>query len=82
MIRATTTSSSDSIYCAQLAENAVHAAMAGKSEMLIGQWGGRATHIPFAALVGHKKQLDLDAALWRSVLDESGQPVQLFTPSS
>ena len=77
LIRATPTRSFDSIYCAQLAENAVHAAMAGKTEVLIGSCGGQATHIPFDALMGQNKRVDLDGSLWRSILDATNQPTKL-----
>ena len=77
LIRATPTRSFDSIYCAQLAENAVHAAMAGKTEVLIGSFANQAIHIPFDALLNQQKRVDLDGPLWRSVLDATRQPTRL-----
>lgn len=77
MIRATAPSSRDAIYCAQLAEDAVHAAMSGFSEVLIGQWGGVGTLVPFSLLAGGSKRLDLDGAMWRHALDATGQPSDL-----
>ena len=38
----------DSVFCWNMARNAVHAAMAGNTEMLIGQWHGRFVHVPLA----------------------------------
>ena len=78
MIRATAPSSRDAIYCAQLAEDAVHAAMAGFSEVLIGQWGGVGTLVPFDHLAGVTKRLDLDGSEWLSALNATGQPTSLI----
>ena len=79
MIRATPVSSADAIYCAQLAEDAVHAAMAGFTETLIGLWGGVGILVPFQLLHHREKRLDLDGPLWRNVLDATGQPSSLMT---
>ena len=73
MIRATTVSSADAHFAAQLAEDAVHAAMAGFSETLIGSWGGVGTLVPFTMLES-SKQLNLDQQIWRQALEATGQP--------
>ncbi len=77
LIRATTARGADAMYCARLAEDAAHAAMSGRTRVLIGLWGGRHVHVPFAALAGRVKRLDLDGEEWRSVLDATGQPPRL-----
>ena len=74
MIRATTINSDDATYCAQLAYDAVHAAMAGYSELLIGCWGGVGTLIPFGMINRESKRLDLNGPLWRATLNATGQP--------
>ena len=74
MIRAISVSTSDAIYCSQLAEDAAHAGMAGYTETLIGLWGGIGTLIPFESLIGQEKRVDLDGALWRHALEATGQP--------
>ena len=74
MIRATSVSTSDAIYCAQLAEDAVHAGMAGFTEVLIGSWGGMGTLVPFSALENQSKHVNLDQTLWRNTLQTTGQP--------
>jgi 6-phosphofructokinase 1 len=58
IIRATKANSSDRLFCAKLARNAVHAAMAGKTDMLVGYWHGRVTHIPFLALEDRRQTID------------------------
>jgi 6-phosphofructokinase 1 len=68
----------DSVYCLRLAQNAVHAAMAGRSEMVVGRWRGRYVHIPMQLAVSHRNQVCPDGDLWLAVLEATGQP-QSFT---
>src|SRR6185503_1796092 len=46
MLRAQTTTADDSVFCANLGQNAVHAAMAGKTGCIIGYVHERFTHVP------------------------------------
>ncbi|MDX1503785.1 MAG: ATP-dependent 6-phosphofructokinase [Thermoanaerobaculia bacterium] len=73
LIRSAPANPSDSLFCARLAQNAVHAAMAGKTELLIGYWHGLMTHVPLAALEGESKTIDPHGELWRNVLETTGQ---------
>ncbi|HEY2901648.1 MAG TPA: ATP-dependent 6-phosphofructokinase [Polyangia bacterium] len=74
-IRSVPASPSDSVYCWNMARNAVHAAMAGNTEMLIGRWHGRFVHVPLPLVTRFRKQVDVNADLWMSVLEATGQPV-------
>ena len=65
---------SDSVYCWNMARNAVHAAMAGNTEMLIGRWHGRFVHVPMPLATRSRKQVDVTADLWMSVIEATGQP--------
>ncbi len=65
---------SDRMYCNQLAHNAVHAAMSGRTGMMIGYWNGSFTHVPIQAAVSKRKVVDPESNLWLSVLQASGQP--------
>ena len=73
-IRSIRANSADSVFCFQLAESAVHAAMAGRTAMVVGQWNGRFVHVPLEKAVGARKQIDPNGALWQSVLENTGQP--------
>ncbi|HSC86195.1 MAG TPA: ATP-dependent 6-phosphofructokinase [Polyangiaceae bacterium] len=73
-IRSVPASPSDSVYCWNMARNAVHAAMAGNTEMLIGRWHGRFVHVPMALATRARKQVDLGDDLWMSVIESTGQP--------
>ena len=64
----------DRFLCDQLARHAVHAAMAGKTGMLIGHEHNRFIHVPITTVVGQKKQIDVGGDLWRAVLQGTGQP--------
>lgn len=74
MIRSVRATPSDSVYCWNMARNAVHAAMAGNTEMLIGRWHGRFVHVPMALATRNRKRVDTTADLWMSVIEATGQP--------
>jgi 6-phosphofructokinase 1 len=73
-IRSVPASPSDSIFCWNMARNAVHAAMAGNTDMLIGRWHGRFVHVPLPLAIRFRKQVDVNEELWISVLESTGQP--------
>jgi 6-phosphofructokinase 1 len=73
-IRSVPASPSDSVYCWNMARNAVHAAMAGNTEMLIGRWHGRFVHVPMPLACRGRKQVDPTDDLWMSVIEATGQP--------
>jgi 6-phosphofructokinase 1 len=77
-IRSVAANPYDSVYCLRLAQNAVHAAMAGRTEMVIGRWHGRYVHIPMSLAVSHRNQVAPEGDLWLAVLEATGQP-RLFT---
>jgi 6-phosphofructokinase 1 len=73
-IRSVPASPSDSVYCWNMARNAVHAAMAGNTEMLIGRWHGRFVHVPMPLATRQRKQVDPTDDLWMSLIEATGQP--------
>ncbi len=72
----------DAVYCLRLAQAAVHAAMAGRTAMVVGRWHGRFVHIPISVATAGRNQVDPDGDLWMSVLEATGQPVRLLTPGT
>jgi 6-phosphofructokinase 1 len=72
-IRSCPAGAGDSVLCEQLAQHAVHAAMAGKTGLLIGLWHDEFVHVPLAASVGQKKRLSPEDELWTTVLAITGQ---------
>jgi 6-phosphofructokinase 1 len=64
----------DALLCDFLARNAVHAAMAGKTNLIVGVWNGTFTHIPISLAVSEKKRVKPEGPLWLGVLATTGQP--------
>jgi 6-phosphofructokinase 1 len=64
----------DSLLCDQLARNAAHAAMAGKTDLLIGYWHNHCIHVPIELAIASKRQLSQDSELWSAVIASTGQP--------
>lgn len=74
VIRSRAANCEDSILCDFYARNAVHAAMAGKTGLVIGNLHDRFIHVPVEALVREKKRLDPQGGWWHAVLAATGQP--------
>jgi 6-phosphofructokinase 1 len=77
MIRAATAEPVDSLYCERLGNNAVHAAMAGKTRLLIGLVNNEFVHIPIAAATSRRKVIDPEGSLWRDAIEAVQQPLSL-----
>jgi len=73
-IRSVPASPADSVYCWNMARNAVHAAMAGNTAMLVGRWHGRFVHVPMELATCRRKEVDPTGDLWMSVVEATGQP--------
>jgi 6-phosphofructokinase 1 len=73
-IRSSSANSEDSILCDLFARHAVHAAMAGKTGLVIGYLHNQFIHVPIDLLASRKKQLDPDGPVWSAVLSATGQP--------
>jgi 6-phosphofructokinase 1 len=65
---------SDSIYCERLGNAAAHAAMAGKTKVIIGLVNNEFVHLPMKAAVSHRSHVDPEGNLWRDTLDATHQP--------
>lgn len=74
MIRSAPATPDDSVLCFQLGENAVHAALSGRTGMMVGLWNGHFVHVPIHLSVSGRKKIDPSGLLWQSVLDNTGQP--------
>jgi 6-phosphofructokinase 1 len=68
IIRSRPASADDSLICLQMGQNAVHAGMAGRTDMLIGYWNDHYTHVPLAMAVSARKKIDPNGLLWQTVL--------------
>jgi 6-phosphofructokinase 1 len=72
-IRSLPASAVDSLMCERFARAAVHAAMAGKTDVLVGLWHNQLVHVPLTTATGAKKRVDPESELWTSVLALTGQ---------
>jgi 6-phosphofructokinase 1 len=76
-IRSTPANARDSAFCLLLGHYAVHAGMAGRTDMVVGTWKNEFTHLPIRYAVSGRKQLDPDGRLWSGVLGSTGQPREM-----
>ena len=58
----------DSTFCLHLAQHAVHAAMAGMTDVVVGNWHGYFTYVPISLATKCRRQIDPQGQLWQSVL--------------
>ncbi len=75
IIRGAPANPHDSIYCTRLGTNAVHAAMAGRTAVLVSLVHNRLVHVPIRLAVSRKNNINPDGELWRNVVEATGQPL-------
>lgn len=76
VIRSVPASPQDAIYCLRLSQHAVHAAMAGKTNMVVGRWHGHHVNLPISVVTVRRRKVTLQGDLWLSVLEATGQPAK------
>lgn len=76
IVRSVPANAEDSMLCDRLARRAAHAAMAGKTDLLIGNTRGMHMHVPIEMAVARRQQVRLDGEVWTAVLASTGQPAQ------
>jgi 6-phosphofructokinase 1 len=74
IIRSVPANCDDSILCDQYARRAVHAAMAGKTDVLVGYLYDAFVHVPIPMATVEKRRVRVEGELWASVLAATGQP--------
>jgi 6-phosphofructokinase 1 len=72
-IRGCPADTEDALLCDRLARHAVHAAMAGKTGLVVSYLNGQFVHVPVEQITRGSKRLDLEGELWRAVLSSTGQ---------
>ncbi len=78
IIRSQRANPHDSAFCLLLGHNAVHAGMAGRTEMVVGWWSNLFTHVPISLAISRRKKIDPRDWLWNSVLASTGQPASMI----
>ena len=64
-------------YCARLAQTAVHAAMSGRTDMVVGRRRHRFVHVPIPVVTQGSHNVAPDGDLWLSVLESTAQPLAM-----
>jgi len=77
IIRSAPANANDSKFCSLLAQNAVHAAMAGKTDFVVGHWNNQYTLLPIPLAVAQRKKIDVEGELWWNVMETTGQPISI-----
>ena len=73
IIRSVPANANDRVYCGFLGQNAVHAAMAGKTGMVVSRLQSRFVHVPLELVTMKRKKLNTESDYWRAVLESTGQ---------
>ena len=77
IIRSVPANANDSKFCSLLAQNAVHAALSGKTDFVVGYWNDQFTLLPIPVAVAKRKKIDVEGELWWNVLEATGQPASM-----
>jgi 6-phosphofructokinase 1 len=80
IIRSAPANANDSKFCNLLAQNAVHAALSGRTDFVTGFWNNQFTLIPIPMAVAKRKKIDVEDELWWNVLEATGQPISMKNP--
>ena len=74
IIRSAAANSGDSVFCSSLAYHAVHGALSGKTQFVVGKVNNRFCYLPISEVVQKRRKIDLEGEFWFSVLQSTGQP--------
>lgn len=61
-------------------DNAVHAAMAGKTKLIIGLVNNTFVHIPIRTATMGCKKVDPEGSLWRDAIEATQAPAMMVNP--
>lgn len=73
MVRSVAAISNDNVYCGLLGQYAVHAAMSGRTNMVVGRLQEHFVHLPLELVTRRRRRMDIHSDLWRAVLESTGQ---------
>jgi 6-phosphofructokinase 1 len=77
IIRSAPANPNDSKFCNLLAQNAVHAALSGRTDFVVGYWNNEFTLLPIPMAIRQRKKIDVEGELWWNVLEATGQPISM-----
>jgi 6-phosphofructokinase 1 len=76
ILRSVPADAEDAMICDLFARNAAHAAMAGKSGLVIGLLHDQFIHVPIDLVTNERKRLNPHGSIWHAVLASTGQPAR------
>ncbi|GBR74315.1 6-phosphofructokinase [Candidatus Termititenax aidoneus] len=72
-IRSVAPTGDDNVFCLMLGQSAVHAAMSGRTAMIVGYRNDHFIHLPMTLVTRFRKKLEINGRTWKTVLDTTGQ---------
>ncbi|MDR1997438.1 MAG: ATP-dependent 6-phosphofructokinase [Candidatus Margulisbacteria bacterium] len=72
-IRSVAPTGDDNVFCLMLGQGAVHAAMSGRTAMVIGYRNDHYIHLPMTLVTRFRKKVEIKGRTWKTVLDTTGQ---------
>ncbi len=75
IIRSAPANPNDSVYCTRLGAHAVHAAISGRTGLVISLMHDKFVHVPISMAVAERNNIDPEKELWRDVVEATGQPL-------
>ena len=81
-IRSCPADASDAVLCYRLARMAAHAAMAGRTNCVVGRLNDDYSLVPIPLATIERRKVELTSNLWASVLDATGQEFYLNPDTS
>ncbi len=73
LIRSIPANSADKLYSGFLGQHAVHAAMSGKTGMVVANIMDKFVHLPFELVTQKRRTMRQNSDLWQAVLETTGQ---------
>ena len=80
IIRSVPANANDRVYCGFLGRHAVHAAMNGKTNMVVAKIQDHFVHVPLPLVIQRRRKMDTHSTYWRSVLSATGQKLAGMLP--
>ena len=74
-IRGCPANTEDALLCDRMGRHAVHAAMSGRTGMVVSSLNGQFVYVPTDLIAAGGKQVSLKGELWRAVISSTGQPL-------
>jgi 6-phosphofructokinase 1 len=78
IIRSAPANPGDSVFCSGLAYHAVHGAMSGRTQFVVGRVNNQYVYLPISAVVNKRKKINMEGGFWFSTLESTGQPFTMY----